>query len=77
MLVQLNHSESASGSHETLNSIRVGEASYVSLRVEVPEVYEVLQYGRVNQSLRMVIADMKAEGKIKYLITNKPLIKLE
>jgi len=46
-----------SGSHETLNNIRIGEASYVNLQVIAPEVFEALQYGKIDSRLQKIITD--------------------
>lgn len=54
-----------SGSHESLGTISVGEAKYVSLRVDAPELFEALQYGKIDQQLQKNIADIKAEVKLK------------
>lgn len=49
-----------SSSHDGLNNIRVGETSFVNLQVNAPEIFEALQYGKINQYLQQVITDMKA-----------------
>lgn len=46
-----------SSSHDGLNNIRVGSESFVNLQVNAPEIYEALQYGRINQHLQKVITD--------------------
>ena len=45
------------GSHDGLNNIRVGEASYVSLRVDANEVFEALHSGEIDSRLQKIITD--------------------
>ncbi|MCB5235898.1 hypothetical protein [Niallia circulans] len=52
-----------SGSHDALNLISLGDG-YESLRIEQPEIFDALQYGRKPSKLEKAVKDAKEKGTI-------------